>query len=213
MLNDPRGRIVQPSALHPSPGFHRRDLFPVDLARCSGEESRELASGGVVEFVVTTPEVRSQVRLSLIFVPSTYPGGLVPGLGVIDYFWPTPKPVPFASYFGATALWLAKRDESCNGSGENVPVENLVGDVWAPRPLPDPGCLGFTASAETCNDELWGRFTVDASLIVGFAGKWVLRASAVDYQGVSEQEWNRVVGRFAIRVIKSANLAGGNQPE
>lgn len=200
MQTDPRSRIVQPSGLHASPGFFRRDLFPVDLARIGVVTNGP--PSGTVQFVVTTPEVRTRVRFSLVYVPA------VAGGNPVDTLWPQPKPPGFTTNFGATSLWLCKRDESCNGSGERVPVENLVGDVYTPRPLPDNGCLGFTVDAESCNDEIYGRFFVDGTDLAA-GGKWVLRVSATAYQEVSQREWDRLVGKLAIRVISSADLTPG----
>lgn len=187
--------------------MRRRDLDVKDLCRIDGEDQRSgLPPGGDVVFAVTTPEVRTRLRFSLIFVPFSFPAGSSGDL--IDRFWPNPKPPGFTTFFATTALWLSKRDEPVNGSAENVPVQNLVGDIWTPTVLPDPGCLGFTREFETCNDEVYGRFHVDSTLFDGFSGKWVLRVSAAAYQGMTEDEWNRVMGRVAIRLIKTGNFGG-----
>jgi len=200
-------RAVQPSGLHPSPEFHRQDLPARDIATITVEETRELPLTATASFVVQTPDVRCRVRGTLIFVPDGFPGAATSG-EIVDRFWPPSAP---AGYFGTTSLWLAKRDEATNGSADRLPVENLVGSIAAFRPLPDPGCMGFTFDVESCNDEVWGRFAVDARQFVGHGGKWVLRTSAVAYESMTEGEWKRVSSRFAARVLTAAVLssAGG----
>jgi hypothetical protein len=160
----------------------------------------------VAEFVVGSPEVRCRVRGTLVFVPDLVPGGTTPLAQTVDQFWPSAMT---PSYFGATGLWLAKRDESTNGSGDRVPTENLVGGVYAPRTIPDQGCLGYTFEAETCSDELWGRLTVDGLAMAGATGKWVLRTSVVAYQLLTENEWRRVLGKFFARAVRTCTVVGG----
>lgn len=191
-------RNVQPSALHPSPLLHRRDLPPIVLARVFIDEEREGNETGTVEFVVTTPEVRCRILGALIWVPTSYPLGSTGQ--IVDRFWPAGHGA--FTFWGDTALWLAKRHEAALISGVKVPTENVVGNIDTPRVFPDPGCLGCEFEAETYGDELWGRLFVDASLLAS-EGVWVLRAAAADYTGVNEVEWNRVLGKFAIRALNA----------
>lgn len=193
-MTDLRRRIVQPSALHPSGEFQRRDLPAIDVAFVAGVGGQGPQTG-YAEFVMATPEVRCRIRGSLIFVPQ------LPGVDLISTMWDA------GGKFGGSALWLAKRDEATNGSAERVPVENLVGAYGALRPIPDPGCLGFTFDLEVCADEVWGRFLVDSTLM-DFPGKWVLRPSAVAYQAMTDVEWNRLLGRFSVRALHAPTLAG-----
>ena len=198
-----RGRIVQPSALHPSPTLHRRDLPAIEICTIVGGREARGDDTGVSEIAITTPESRCHVRGSVIFVPSVMP---VPG-NAIDALWPTGTP---AGFFGSTAIWVAKRDESTNGSAERVPVQNVAGNKNAFQTFPDIGCLGYAFETTSGTDEIWARINFDARSLVGFEGKWILRVAVAEHEQMREEEWNRVVGRFAVRAIRTCNLVAGS---
>jgi hypothetical protein len=208
-----RGRLVSPpSALHPSPGFHRRDLPAQLLCRSTLPlDGRTVIGTGTAQFVVTTPDVRARVKLDLIFVPDAAVQAAFPDL--LGHFWGT-KLAP-VNLFDKCALWLTKRGEP-GIHGGHVNVENLLGDIYDGEPIPEPGCLGYHVEAETCAEELWGRVHFgDAE--EGFAvpmglGVWYVRAAAHGYEQMSEGEWERVVSRFAIRVEQSCVVTGELPP-
>lgn len=185
-------RKVQSSALHYSPGFHRKDLPPIALAEVSLPPRAALSAAGTCEFRVGTPEVRCRIKGTLRWVP----GAANPLTQPDDYHYLSggPPAVPF-SRFGETSLWLAKRDDVDLGGRGLAPVENLAGDIYAGLPVPDRGCLGFVFEAETTVPEIWGRFHVDCRSLPG-AGRWVLSAAADAVDQMTDEEWARVSSRF-----------------
>jgi hypothetical protein len=192
------GRHVERSALHYSPGFHRKDLPPVVLANVIDVPAR--SRSGDAEFVVGTPEVRCRIKILLRWVPAAQNLLVNPG----DYHFLVGG-VP-TSRFGATSLWLAKRDDVDMGGRGCMPVENLAGDIYAGLPIPDRGCMGYICEAETVAQEIWGRLVVDVNGLPG-AGRWVLAASADAIEQMTEEEWARVSTRFFARAIRGAELS------
>lgn len=203
MTYDPNGRNVQPSDLHPSPGFHRRELQPIVLGRIIW--SGDFDPSGDAEFVVTTPEIRTRVRLEIIFCPDP---GTIPNPNDPQIFWGWAS--NRQNLFAGHTLWLTKRSNpELHGWGE-VNVENLVGDIWQGEPIPMPGCLGYHIEAETTADEIWGRLHIGG---VGQqvtqlpAGTWILRVSADAVHPMEKDEWDRLVSRFARRSLVGANVS------
>lgn len=200
-------RRVQPSAMHFSPGFHRKDLPPIVLAEVSLDGGRILPLSGTVDFMVGTPEVRCRIKGLLRWVPAANNLLRQPA----DYHYLSGG-VP-TSRFGGTQLWLAKRDDVDLGGCGFAPVENLLGDIFGPVPVPERGCLGFVFEAETTVPEIWGRFTVDCLAMPG-AGRWVLSAAADGVDQMTAEEWARVSCRFYLRaegglVLQNPNPGGG----
>lgn len=183
-------RRVQPSALHLSPGFHRRDLPPLVLATVLG--TSQTGNSGTCEFMVGTPEVRCRLKGLLRWVPAA--GNVLSAPE--DYYF-LQGGMPF-SRFGASTLWLAKRDDVDMGGRGLRPVENLLGDIFGPVPIPDPGCMGFLFEAETAAPEIWGRLTIDCSGSPG-DGAWVLSVAADAVHPMTEEEWARVNSRMYLR--------------
>lgn len=205
MSNRPQSytREVQPSALHYSPGFHRFDLPPVILAEVIfNDGSTQDPTTGTVEFFVTTPEVRSRIKVALVWVPGAGESSDV------DSYWVGGGGLPI-NKFGMTALWLAKRECGMHGSGSFVPVENLAGDIYAGEPIPDHGDLGYIAEVETTAEQVWGRFFIDAGGLR--VGTWVLKCAVDALEDISEREWKRVCERFARQVLYSKAILGLNQ--
>lgn len=201
MMNVPMGRdrIVQPSALHLSPELRHIDLPPVQVVNVlASREAPSSPQTGVAEIVVQTPETRCRVKGVLLWVPRSTNLLVSPA----DY-WPAgPR-----NLFGATSIWLAKRDESAvNGRGA-IPVENLAGDIFAGLQIPEPGCLGWMFEVQTSGQEVWGRFAVDATATG--AGQWMLKATCDAIDPMTDVEWNRVHSRFACRVVSGAVLQEG----
>lgn len=207
-----RDRVVQSSALHPSPELEHHDLPSIELCEIFESSYRGspivLPNGivipgnhtsGDVEFVVVTPEVRSRIKGVLLFIPGA-------GLPVTpDAYWPD---APAAPLFGATNLWLAKReDEPVLGGGMGaVPVENLAGSIVAGQPIPDPGCLGYIFEVETTANEIWGRLHIDSEHLR--SGRWVLKVAADAVYPMTPFEWKRVCSRFARRVVRGDYFIG-----
>jgi hypothetical protein len=192
------GRHVQPSALHLSPGFHRKDLPPVVIADVLDQGRATL---GDAEFVVGTPEVRCRIKVLLRWVPAAHNPWKSPD----DYHFLAGAPAVPVSRFGPTSLWLAKRDDVDMGGRGCAPVENLAGDIFAGLPIPDRGCLGFVCEAETTVQEIWGRLHLETTSTG--PGRWVLAAAADAMEQLSEREWDRVSTRFFCRVIQGAVLS------
>ncbi len=199
---DSSGRRVQPSALHPSPGFHRRDLPPVVVAEVALDD-RTRAWSGTAEFAVGTPEVRARIKGLLRWVPDASNPLTLP-----EHYWLLDPGGAHINLFGTTNLWLAKRDDVDHGGRGLMPVENLAGDRYAGLPIPEPGCLGWVFEAETTVPEIWGRFQIDASGGIG-AGRWVLSAAADAVDPMTEGEWDRVCSRFYVKVQRGLLLSNG----
>jgi hypothetical protein len=208
-------RIVQPSALHPSPSLQRRDLPPIDLCAVEPDgftrdddfgfvvEPAPTVYEGDVDFVVTTPEVRSRIKVDLIYVPNMADPRRQPGP---EYYWLDPVTAAHRNLFGNTALWMTKREEPALGGGYSENVENLVGDIYTSQPIPDPGCMGFVGEFETASQEVWGRLHVKSTDL--WSGRWVLKVAANAVYDMNDVEWNRVCSRFACRALGSLRLLG-----
>lgn len=208
MGNRPHGndRTIQPSALHYSPGFHRFDLPPRVLAEVVfNDGSTQDPQTGTVEFYVTTPEVRTRIKVALVWVPGAGESSAV------DSYWF--NGALHINKFGDTALWLVKRECGMHGSGSFVHVENLAGDIYVGEPVPDTGDMGYIAEVETTAEQVWGRFFIDAAALK--VGTWVLKCATNALEDISESEWKRVCERFAIQVTSAwklaPNLLGLNQ--
>jgi|WetSurMetagenome_2_1015567.scaffolds.fasta_scaffold25843_3 hypothetical protein len=191
------GRRVQPSALHLSPCFHRKDLPCQVLANVRIPPAEASIFDGDVEFVVGTPEVRCRVKGLLKWVPAATNPYVLPEH--YHFLYGGPPAVPF-SRFGQTSLWLAKRDDVDLGGRGCMPVENLVGDIYAGVPIPERGCLGFVFEVEVAVPEIWGRFHIDTADDPG-EGRWVLSAAIDAVEQMDEVEWNRVSCRAFVRAI------------
>jgi len=191
-----RERNAEPSALHLS-SMHRKDLPPQILAMVTAGDRSPIT--GVVEFKVTTPEVRCFVKGVLLWCPDAGNPLKAPA----DYFTSGPP----SSKFANTALWLAKREMSAIDGVGMVPVENLLGSFYARSPIPAPGCLGFMFEAKTAAQEIWGSFFIDTSFIG--PGTWRIFASADAVDPMTAVEWARVNARFAIQVQAGLTLSNG----
>lgn len=201
MSYDPRVRnvITPPSANHPSPGFHRRNLPALVVGRIVHDEN--VAVTDDAEFVVTTPEVRARVRIDLVWCPDVS----VAAPNEPETYWGTSGAK--ANLFDGCTLWLTKRAEATQHGVGCVNVENLVGDIYAPADIPEPGCLGYHVEAETCAEEIWGRFAVGGVSPAPSGlplGVWVLRVACDQKDEMTEDEWNRVLGKFSVRVRRVA---------
>lgn len=207
LTSNQRGRQVHPSGLHPSPGFHRRDIEPRLLCRIVDEArpDPEFVPFADCEFVLTTPDVRARVKLDLVWAPNPESLAASPQFATPEYYWAAG---PALHLFRGIGLWLTKRTDPCLFSGI-VNAENLVGDIWTPQAIPDPGCLAYHVEIDTCAEELWGRLHVagpgqGAPILP--PGTWFVRAAAHGYESMSDDEWNRLTGRFALRVQRSATV-------
>jgi hypothetical protein len=194
-------RRVQPSALHPSPGFLRRDLPPVQIVDVSGLPEGGRTTSGYAEFKISTPEARCRIKGVVRWVPAADNSRTRPE----DYWFLAGVPPAPYTLFGATGLWLAKRDDVDLGGRGLAPVENLMGDLFAPARI-QRGCLGFFFEVETAAHELWGRLEADCGNFPG-DGRWVVKAAADAVEEMAREEWDRLTCRFYLSCITGLQLA------
>ena len=187
-----RERRVLPSALHPSPGFLRRDLPPIQIVDVSGLPAGGRTTSGYAEFKISTPEARCRIKGVIRWVPDASNPRTRPE----DYHYLAGAPLAPYSLFAGTGLWLAKRDDVDLGGRGLAPVENLMGDIFAPV-LVQRGCLGIFFEVETAAQEIWGRFLCDCTNGPG-DGRWVVKAAADAVEEMSREEWDRLTCRFYI---------------
>lgn len=157
----------------------------------------------VREFWLSLPDARIMASLSVFFVPVARAASWEPG----HQGWGG----VFAN--GTHGLCVQAMESAQPVSNRLFPIENVFGSPSAFVPLPGD-VYGWLVSARPESREWRGqlKFSAPNGWITGGEGFWVVRATVTDDTGgMTEDEWQRVADRVALRVQRGSVMIGAGE--